>query len=133
MKYTVPQFAKEIRKLYPGDYDDLSDEKLTKLWLKKHPNDIDKVDLNKTESVNSSDYFSFKGIIASVFFGYIAYNIYPLANLGSNAYNYINQDKIVPKILLNTFNNMSEGKFSVYASFFHFWFCLQSCHAWLQY
>ena len=35
MKYTVPQFAKEIRKLYPGDYDDLSDEKLTKIWLKK--------------------------------------------------------------------------------------------------
>jgi hypothetical protein len=26
--------------------------------------------------------------------------------------------------LLNTFNNMSEGKFSEFASFFHFWFWL---------
>ena len=44
MKYTVEEFAKEIRKLYPGDYDDLSDKKLVELWLKKYPNDINKID-----------------------------------------------------------------------------------------
>jgi hypothetical protein len=121
MKYTISEFAKQIRDLYPGDYDDLTDDKLTKLWLKKYPKDIDKVDLNKTANTNSSDYFSFSGIIASAFFGYIAYNIYPIAKLGSNAYDYINDDKIVPRILLNTFNNMSQDKFSEFASFFHFW------------
>lgn len=47
MKYTVSEFASEIRQLYPGDYDDLSDNKLVELWLKKYPNDINKVDINQ--------------------------------------------------------------------------------------
>ena len=89
--------------------------------MKRHPKNSGKIDLNKTESIKT-DYFSFKGIIAAVFFGYIAYYIYPIANLGSNAYDYINGDKIVPRVLFNTFNNVSDGKFSEYASFFHFWF-----------
>ena len=49
MKYTVDEFTKKIRKLYPGDYDDLSDSKLIELWLKKYPNDINKVDLNQSK------------------------------------------------------------------------------------
>jgi len=44
MKYTVEEFANEIRELYPGNYDDLSDKKLVELWLKKYPNDVNKVD-----------------------------------------------------------------------------------------
>lgn len=52
MKYTVNEFAKEIRKLYPGDYDDLSDEKLVELWLKKYPNDKEKIE-KKNKSVFS--------------------------------------------------------------------------------
>ncbi|MEI8203907.1 MAG: hypothetical protein WCH34_12885 [Bacteroidota bacterium] len=51
MKYTVKEFAQEIRKLYPNDYDDLSDEKLVELWLKKYPNDKEKVDLSKEDKV----------------------------------------------------------------------------------
>jgi len=43
MKYTVKEFAHEIRKLYPGDYDDLSDQKLVDLWLKKYPKDREKI------------------------------------------------------------------------------------------
>ena len=39
MKYSINEFAREIRKLYPGDYDDLSDTELVSLWLKKYPND----------------------------------------------------------------------------------------------
>lgn len=48
MKYTVKEFAREIRKIYPNDYDDLSDRNLVDLWLKKYPNDIQKVDLNQS-------------------------------------------------------------------------------------
>jgi hypothetical protein len=124
MKYTIIEFAKEIRKLYPGDYDDLTDSKLVELWLKKYPKDIDKVDLKKKETINSSDYFSFKGIIASAFFGYIAYYFHSLANLGSSFYSFINEDKIASIFLLNTFNKISKGNFDKFLSFFHFWLWL---------
>jgi hypothetical protein len=124
MKYTISEFAKEIRKLYPGDYDDLTDSKLVELWLKKYPKDIDKVDLNKKETINSSDYFSFRGIIASAFFAYIAYYFHSLANLGNSFYNFINEDKIASIFLLNTFNKISEGNFDKFLSFFHFWLWL---------
>jgi hypothetical protein len=124
MKYTISEFAEEIRKLYPKDYDDLTDGKLVELWLKKNPKDIDKVDLNKTEAFNSSAYFSFKGIIASAFFGYIAYYFHSLANLGNSFYNFINEDKIASIFLLNTFNKISEGNFGKFLSFFHFWLWL---------
>lgn len=46
MKYTLNEFAQEIRNLFPGNYDDLSNEDLVKLWLRKYPNDQEKIDLN---------------------------------------------------------------------------------------
>lgn len=49
MGYSVEEFANEIRKLYPSHYDDLSDEKLVKLWLKKYPKDKKKVDFEKKQ------------------------------------------------------------------------------------
>jgi hypothetical protein len=42
-KYTKPEFAQKIRKKYPGSYDDLSDDKLVELWLKKYPADKEKI------------------------------------------------------------------------------------------
>ena len=42
-QYTKSEFANHIRSQYPGSYDDLSDDKLMKLWLKKFPNDTDKI------------------------------------------------------------------------------------------
>jgi hypothetical protein len=51
MKYTVNEFAAKIRNLYPGDYDDLPDEKLVELWLKKHPNDRERVDFSEQPSI----------------------------------------------------------------------------------
>jgi hypothetical protein len=60
MKYTLEGFADEIRKLYPGDYDDLSDEKLVKLWLKKYPNDSDKVSLNISQNYPNQSSASYK-------------------------------------------------------------------------
>lgn len=53
MKYTVTEFAKEIRKLYPGEYDDLKDKKLVKLWLKKYPEDLKKVDFTNETKIKS--------------------------------------------------------------------------------
>lgn len=55
MKYTVPEFAGEIRKMYPGDYNDLSDHKLVELWLKKYPKDIDKVELGNPSPIENKD------------------------------------------------------------------------------
>ena len=46
MKYTIREFAQEIRNNYPNNYDDLSDTELVNLWLKKYPKDKSKVNLN---------------------------------------------------------------------------------------
>ena len=43
MKYSIKQFANEIRQKYPNSYDDLSDQKLIELWVKKHPDDKNKI------------------------------------------------------------------------------------------
>jgi hypothetical protein len=42
-QYTKSEFANYIRSQYPGSYDDLTDDKLVKLWLKKFPSDTDKI------------------------------------------------------------------------------------------
>lgn len=71
MKYTITEFASQIRNLYPGDYNDLTDSELVKLWVKKYPNDIDKIEINKTtiirEKESSSESFSFGWIFILIF------------------------------------------------------------------
>ena len=57
MKYTISEFAQEIRKIYPGDYDDLTDSKLIELWLKKYPADKEKIEFNTYSSGNGSGKF----------------------------------------------------------------------------
>jgi hypothetical protein len=55
-KYTVKEFANEIRTKHPGSYDDLSDEKLVELWLKKFPDDKFKLEneiVNITKKSNN--------------------------------------------------------------------------------
>jgi hypothetical protein len=42
-KYTIEEFADQIRSKYPNSYDDLDDDKLIELWLKKFPNDGEKI------------------------------------------------------------------------------------------
>lgn len=42
-KYTIEEFADQIRSKYPNAYDDLEDDKLIELWLKKFPNDEEKI------------------------------------------------------------------------------------------
>jgi hypothetical protein len=41
--FSKHEFAAIIRDKYPGSYDDLNDEKLIELWLKKFPADKDKI------------------------------------------------------------------------------------------
>ena len=78
MKYKISEFAKQIRDLYPGDYDDLTDEQLTRLWLKKYPKDIEKVDLSlfRNKSVNKLNSFSYSKIFAVLVIAFISYGIY---------------------------------------------------------
>ena len=54
MKYTIYEFAQEIRKKFPGDYDDLTDNKLVELWLRKYPNDSSKIDIGTSINNNIS-------------------------------------------------------------------------------
>jgi hypothetical protein len=53
MKYTLNEFAEEIRKSYPGEYDDLKDKELVSLWLKKYPQDSKKVDFPGEQRIKS--------------------------------------------------------------------------------
>lgn len=83
MKYTIREFAQEIRNNYPNDYDDLSDKELVNLWLKKYPKDKNKVNLNSHEESKislkpngSKSVFSFKNIFKLIFWiGFISIGI----------------------------------------------------------
>jgi len=99
MKYTIKEFAKEIRKLYPNDYDDLSDEKLVELWLNKYPNDRDKIDFNKggkdkvqtTEPSNTTSGSSWGFLRTIIWIGLIGGGIYLFYNSNKNK-NYTSSD-----------------------------------------
>lgn len=92
MKYTVKEFVQEIRKLYPGDYDDLSAEKLVELWLKKYPNDREKIDFSNdgkdkariTEPTRTTSGSSFGFLRTVIWIGLIAGGIYVFYNLTKN-------------------------------------------------
>ncbi len=42
-RFTITEFAQNIRNQYPKEYDDLSDSQLVNLWVKKYPNDQEKI------------------------------------------------------------------------------------------
>lgn len=52
-RYTNSEFAKKIRSKYPLSYDDLSDERLIELWLKKYPGDSKYLNLLIKKNKNS--------------------------------------------------------------------------------
>jgi hypothetical protein len=74
MKYTINEFASQIRNLYPNDYNDLTDEKLVELWLRKYPEDIEKIDFKievpQKKSKNIIEYL-IEGIFAIVVVGFL--------------------------------------------------------------
>jgi hypothetical protein len=74
MKYTTEEFAKKIREIYPGDYDDLSDYELVTLWLKKYPNDINKVNLiSRSHNINFKSIFNLKFILIFLLVLFVIY------------------------------------------------------------
>ncbi len=50
MKHSISSFANEIRNNYPGEYDDLNDEVLVSLWLKKYPEDKGKLEIYEVDN-----------------------------------------------------------------------------------
>jgi len=121
MKYSVDEFAKEIRKINPGKFNHLSDDNLVKYWLNKYPKDISKVDLNKKKSANSIEYFSFLGFISIVFFSYLLYQIYNIAEIGQEAYKIINNNSVVSNLVKDVVNNLTKNRFDTVTEFLHKW------------
>jgi hypothetical protein len=58
-RVTKNKFANEIRTKHPGSYDDLTDEKLVELWLKKFPEDRDKIIKVKLLEFFNVKYYNF--------------------------------------------------------------------------
>jgi hypothetical protein len=63
---SIKDFANEIRTQFPGSYDDLSDDNLVELWLKKYPEYKEQI---IEESNSDSSWFSYKWILAFLFGG----------------------------------------------------------------
>lgn len=84
MKYTIKEFAKEIRKKYPNAYDDLSDEELVSLWIKKFPEEKSKIDFNNTQKKESKGFFS--TIWWAIKFSLVIIGIIFLVTIGAKIY-----------------------------------------------
>jgi hypothetical protein len=70
-QYTKSKFAQEIRSKYPGSYDDLTDDKLIELWLRKFPLDKNKI---AGEKIINFKYLKWFNIITLLFLS----NIVPI-------------------------------------------------------
>lgn len=85
MKYTVKEFAKEIRNLYPSDYDDLTDENLVELWIKKFPNDREKIEFSQNHrNQNAESHVSFGFVKYLFWIGLIVGGAYLFYKYGHN-------------------------------------------------
>lgn len=66
-KYTTKEFAADIRNKYPGSYDDLTDSQLVELWLKKFPQDKDKITENiSTDKSQPQKWLTTRNILLAV-------------------------------------------------------------------
>ena len=77
-KQSKKNFANKIRSNNPGSYDDLSDDKLIQLWLKKFPNDKEKIIWPQPNLIENSDEADVKEI-SSYFLKWIGIVICVLA------------------------------------------------------
>ncbi len=66
MKYTIAEFAREIRNRFPGDYDDLIDEELVELWLRKYPEDRNKIKTNSNQEMASNNLYLSNSIVGNL-------------------------------------------------------------------
>lgn len=62
-RVTKSEFANEIRAKHPGSYDDLSDDKLVELWLKKFPDDKNKISSSSQKKWKYPLWFYFSFIL----------------------------------------------------------------------
>lgn len=94
MKYSIQEFAREIRRLYPNDYDDLSDAKLVELWMKKYPNDKEKI--KKEEESSWGGLFNFLFYGAVIWVGLSVFNSFHrigfVENINSTVFHYKNKN-----------------------------------------
>ena len=51
MKYSIHEFAQEVRNRFPGEYYEQSDNDLINIWLKKYPKDEEKIDIVETSPI----------------------------------------------------------------------------------
>jgi hypothetical protein len=105
MKYTIREFAQEIRNNYPNNYDDLSDIELVNLWLKKYPKDKSKVNLKSygelpipSKQTGSNSTFSLKNVFKLIFWiGFIAIGINVLTSRAVSDFFESMKDKYISK------------------------------------
>jgi len=78
-KYTTSEFATYLRTKYPGSYDDLSDDELVRLWLKKYPKQMDKI--MESDSTNKNEGTNLSFWVGVIIIGVIVFSL--LTNAGS--------------------------------------------------
>ena len=78
-KYTKSQFAKNIRNKYPGYYDNLSDDKLIKIWLEKFPKQQENI-IESDSTIGNIGKHLFFGV-GVIIIGVIVFSL--LTNAGS--------------------------------------------------
>jgi hypothetical protein len=66
MKVSIKKFAKNIREDYPGDYDDLMDDELVELWLRKYPEDRNKIKSNSNQEMASNNLYLSNSIVGNL-------------------------------------------------------------------
>ncbi|MHA8092243.1 TM2 domain-containing protein [Aquirufa regiilacus] len=66
MKISIKKFAQNIRDDYPGDYDDLMDDELVELWLRKYPEDGNKIKSNSNQEMASNNLYLSNSIVGNL-------------------------------------------------------------------
>ena len=121
MKYSPKEFVDIIRKRYPRDYKDWSDQELFEIWMKKNPNDYSKIVFDTKKKSNDEFNFSFGGLIATLIFGYFTYQMYTVAEATSRFNDFLQDESLISKFFKHLLNGLSEGKFSEVIEDFNFY------------
>jgi hypothetical protein len=97
-KYTIKEFADKIRSKYPNAYNDLGDDELVELWIKKHPDDKDFI------ITKGSHGFFFKLIILLMLLGGVYLAFYNNSPSNNNS-DYSTDEILVEEIEQNITND----------------------------
>ena len=64
-KYTIEEFADQIRSKYPSAYDDLTDNQLVSLWLEKFPKDKQLIYIDEDDEDDDDGYDGYEDNISN--------------------------------------------------------------------